>query len=148
MMRIPLLSVAALLIAAVSAPAQVSVEAKLGRHLRGSVVLGGGARHHDHGGADHRHDPRGRGHHDHHDHHDHGGRVRRAPAPVRGHWRTVEDRVLVPGHWHEEHVPPTYGWIHDSCGHRQWGVVDRGGCRRVWVPARWETRCRQVWVPC
>jgi hypothetical protein len=144
MMRLPLLSVAALLMAAVSAPAQISVEAKIGRHVRGAVTVGG----HDH--RDHRDGNRGRD-----DHRGHRGRhepIRRVPAPIRGHdhghWRTVEEQVLVPGFWRDEHVPPTYGWIHDSCGHRRWGIVDAGGCRRIWVPARWETRCRQVWVPC
>lgn len=72
-------------------------------------------------------------------------RVYRAP---RGHWETVHEQVLVPGFWQDQHVPPTYGWITQSCGRRVWGIVDPGGCRRVWVPARWETRCRQVWVTC
>jgi hypothetical protein len=138
MMRLPLLSVAALVMAAVSAPAQVTVEAKLGRSIRGAVTVGSPV-HHDHG---HRHGERGGRRHE---------PIRRVPAPRHehhGHWRTVDEQVLVPGYWREEHVPPTYGWIHDACGHRRWGVVDPGGCRRVWVPARWETRCRQVWVPC
>jgi hypothetical protein len=135
MMRFPLLSVAVLLLAAVSAPAQISIEAKLGRNVRAGVVLGG----RDHGSHDH-------GNRD-------GYRVprdssRRCPPPApRGHWETVHEQVLVPGYWHDEHVPATYGWIYSSCGHRQWGLIDAGGCRRVWVPARWETQCRQVWVP-
>ena len=142
MMRLPSLSVAALLIAAISAPAQVSVDAKIGRHVRGSVVVGAGSRHHDHRDhRDHREHRDGRRHHDHRP-------IRRLPAPTHGHWHTIEEQVLVPGYWHDEHVPPTYGWIHDACGHRHWGIVDAGGCRRVWVPARWETRCRRVWVPC
>jgi hypothetical protein len=147
MMRLSLLSMAAVMVAAVSAPAQITVDAKLGRSIRGAVTVGSPA-HHGHGHHDRR-DHRG------HDHrHDHRGRhepIRRAPAPHHGHhghWRTVEEQVLVPGFWRDEHVPPTYGWIHDSCGHRRWGIVDAGGCRRVWVPARWETRCRKVWVPC
>ena len=135
MMRLPLFCVAALLGAAVSAQTRISVEGQIGRHIRGGVVVG--ARH-DHG--------------DHHqrDHHQHGRHHRpilRAPEP-RGHWKTVCEEVLVPGYWREDHVPPTWGWIVDSCGHRRWGVVDHGGCRRVWVPARYETRTRQVWVPC
>lgn len=123
MKRFPLL-VAILLGFAVSASAQVSFEARLGRHLRGSVVVAG-----DHGGG--------------HGHYNRGGRSR-----SHGHWETVHEQVLVPGYWRDEHVPPTYGWIVDRCGHRRWGVVDQGGCRRIWVPARWETRCRQVWVSC
>lgn len=132
-MRFPLFLVAALLGAAVPAPAQVTIEGKIGRHVVAGVTLG--AR--DHG-----------------DHYrgDRGNRrevvpVRRMPAP-RGHWETVSEQYLVPGYWAEQHVPPTYGWIVDACGHRRWGVVDAGGCRRVWVPARWETRSKRVWVSC
>ena len=135
MMRFPLLCVVALLGAAVSAPAQISIEGRIGRHVVGQVVVGHGG-HRDHGGHKHR-DAR---------------RVtppaRRVPAPAHGHWTSVEEQHLVPGYWQEQHVPPTYGWIVDSCGHRRWGIVDAGGCRRVWVPARWETRTRRVWVPC
>jgi hypothetical protein len=139
MMRFSLLLVAALLGAAVSAPAQVSIEARIGRNIVGQVVVG--AR--DHG--DHYRGDRGdRGSRD---HRRHVVPVRRVPAP-RGHWETVQERYLVPGYWSEQHVPPTYGWIVDSCGHRRWGVVDAGGCRRVWIPARWETRSNRVWVPC
>lgn len=126
MKRFPLFCVAALLGVAVSAPAQISFEGRIGRHVRGSVVVG---------------------HRDHHDHR-HYAPVRRMPAPPRGHWKTVYEEVLVPGYWREEHVPPTYGWIVESCGHRRWGMVAPGGCRRVWVPARYETRARQVWVAC
>ncbi|HZN42030.1 MAG TPA: hypothetical protein VFD82_24735 [Planctomycetota bacterium] len=130
MKRNLLICVAALLGVAVSAPAQIAIEGKLGNLVRGSVVLG-----HDH----------------YHGHgHNHGyfriSPVRR--APVRGHWETRCEQVLVPGYWCEEHVPPTYGWIWDHCGHRHWGIVDAGGCRRVWVPARWETKTRRVWVTC
>jgi hypothetical protein len=143
MMRLPLLSVAALLMAAVSAPAQISVEARLGRHVRGPVAAGGD---HHHDSRDHRDN---RDHRDSRDHRDNRHEpVRRAPARPLGHWTTVHEQVLVPGYWRDEHVPPTCGWITDSCGHRRWGVVDQGGCRRTWVPARWETRCRQVWVAC
>ena len=147
MMRLPLLSVAAVLLAAVSVPAQIHVEGRLGRHVRGAVTLGGDARgHHDHRHRHHDHDhrrPVARHRGGRHDHVEHSRRV--LPS---GHWHTVEEKVLVPGHWHEQHVPPTYGWIHDGHGHRCWGIVDAGGCRRVWVPARWEIRTRRVWVPC
>lgn len=125
MKRFPFFLVAALLGLAVSASAQrVILEGQVGRSNRGSVVIDAG---------------RG-GRFDHHE-----GRRSRAP---RGHWETVHEQVLVPGYWHDEHVPPTYGWICDPCGRRRWGIVDPGGCRRVWVPARWETRCRRVWVSC
>jgi len=131
MKRFSLFCVVALLGAAVSAPAQVSIEGRIGRHVVGRVVVSNPA-HGDHGHRDSRR---------------HREPVRRAPAP-RGHWDTVHEQYLVPGYWNEQHLPPTYGWIVDSCGHRRWGVVDAGGCRRVWVPARWETRSRRVWVPC
>ncbi|HEX5050527.1 MAG TPA: hypothetical protein VFZ65_02030 [Planctomycetota bacterium] len=71
---------------------------------------------------------------------------RRAGQHQQGHWETRCEQVLVPGYWSEEHVPATYGWIYSLCGHREWGIVDRGGCRRVWVPDRWETRSHRVWV--
>lgn len=139
MKRFPLFCLAALLGVAVSAPAQISIEGRIGRHVVGKVTVG-------------------------HDHHDHarGHRDARRVAPVvrhhvepvlrrpaaHGHWQTVEEQVLVPGFWQEQHTPPTYGWVTDDCGHRRWGVVAPGGCRQVWVPARWETRTRRVWVPC
>jgi hypothetical protein len=121
-----LLCVAALLGVAVSVPAQISIEGRIGRGVRGQVIIGG----HDHDSRRPVCEP-----------------VHRHRAP-RGHWETVHEQFLVPGYWREDHVPPTYGWVHDSCGHRHWGIVDPGGCRRIWVPARWETRCRQVWVNC
>jgi hypothetical protein len=133
MMRFPLLCVVALLGAAVSAPAQISIEAKIGRHVLGQVVVG--QRDHDHGRS-------------HRDSRRYEPPVRRVQVVPRGHWDTVQEQYLVPGYWDEQHVPPTYGWLVDSCGHRRWAMVDAGGCRRVWVPARWETRCRRVWVPC
>ncbi len=126
MKHFPVLVLVAALVAAVSVPAQIKIEGRLGRHVRGSVVLGG-------------HDAR---------HHNHNEPVRRRPAPVHGHWETVHEQFLVPGYWHDEHLPPTYGWITDHCGHQHWGIIHQGGCRRVWVAARWETRCRQVWVSC
>lgn len=135
MMRFPLFCVAALLGAAVSAPAQVSIAGSIGRQIAGSVVVSHRA--HDDHRANDRHG---------NDRHVHG---RYTPVRARGHWQIVHEQVLVaPGYWSEEHVPPTYGWVTDWCGHRHWGVVDAGGCRRVWVPARYETRARRVWSPC
>lgn len=123
-------AVAALLLAAVSLPAQWSIEARIGRHVGAAVRL-----------ADclDRHRP-----------------ACPPPRPVfddcherrHGHWQTVTEQYLVPGYWRDEHVPPTYGWICEPCGHRRWGMIDPGGCRRVWTPDRWETRTRQVWVRC
>ncbi|MBL9077314.1 MAG: hypothetical protein JNL08_07420 [Planctomycetes bacterium] len=141
MKRFPLFLLAALLGVAASAPAQLTLEGRIGRAVVGKVTIG---------------DDGHRGHREHRsDRDDRGHRGRRPAEPVRclppiprGHWQTIEEQVLVPGYWQEQHVPPTYGWITDRCGHRHWGVVDAGGCRRVWIPARWETRCRRVWVPC
>ncbi len=142
MKRFPMFGVVALLGVVVSVPAQGSTQSRFGRFLHGAVSV---AR------ASHAmHCP---------------PVVHVAPAPAchpaprcqpiprcqpapRGHWETVREQVLVPGYWQEQHVPPTYGWITDRCGHRHWGIIDAGGCRQVWVPARWETRCRQVWVSC
>lgn len=142
MMRFPLFCVVALLGAAVSAPAQFSIEGRIGRHDRGSVrlVVGGG----DHDVRSHR---------------GHAEPVRCLPVPrpvfhpapcppPRGHWETVCEQVLVPGYWQEQHVPPTYGWIRGHCGRLEWGMVDPGGCRQVWVPPRYEQQSRRVWVPC
>ncbi|MBL8749707.1 MAG: hypothetical protein JNK78_11145 [Planctomycetes bacterium] len=123
MKRFPFLCVVALLGAAVSAPAQVVVEGKIGRNLRASVAIGSHGAHYC--------EP-----------------VRRVAPPPRGHWETVYEEVLVPGYWREDRIPPTYGWVYDRCGHRRWAMVDKGGCRRVWVPARYETRSRRVWVSC
>lgn len=143
MKKITLLTVVAALAVAVSAPAQVVIEARLGHAVRGTVVLDS-HRPHDHA------DDRGRRHRtaDQGDRGRHHESRRHRRDHDHGHWQTVHEKVRVPGYWREEHVPPTYGWISDSCGHRRWGVVDPGGCRRVWVPPSWETRSRRVWVPC
>lgn len=124
MKHFPISALFAVLAVAGSAPAQFAIEARFGRHFSAALVSNNS-----------RAVPR-----------NHGEPIRHH-AP-RGHWETVQERYLVPGYWREQHVPATYGWITDHCGHRHWGVVDAGGCRRVWVPDRWETRCRQVWVGC
>ena len=126
-------AVAALLVS--PAVAQVSIEARLGRHVAARVSTGV-VRVGDH-------DPR----HQHRAEHRRGGAAARR-GHSHGRWETVCEQVLVPGYWTEERVPATYGWIYSSCGHRHWGLIDRGGCRRVWVPERYETRHRRVWVAC
>ena len=131
MKRLPLFCVVALLGAAVSAPAQILVEGRIGRHVRGSISLG---HHEPHYRAAHREPVRHLPY--------------TAPLPVHGHWQTVREPVLIPGYWQEQHVPPTYGWVSDRCGRVSWGVVDPGGCRSVWVPERYEQRTRRVWVTC
>jgi hypothetical protein len=129
-------AVAALLLAAVSVPAQWSIEARFGRPVRPAAPAGPAVRVVD------------------------GSPRHRGPCPParrlfddcrtlpRGHWQTVSEQFLVPGFWRDEHVPPTYGWVVDCWGRRCWAMVDPGGCRQVWVPARWELRTRQVWVNC
>jgi hypothetical protein len=121
MMRNPILSVAALVGLAVSAPAQLSIEARVGRHIVQSAVVRADV------------------------HHDHGRHTSQPHRHAEPRYRMVRERVLVePGYWREEHVPPTYGWVIDACGHRHWGVVTPASCRRVWVPARYEWRVRRV----
>ncbi len=131
----------ALALAAAQAPAQVAIEARLGKHVRVGAVIPVGGHSHSYGDRhSHRHSDRHS-----YQRHGHGGHH---PAPrVSGHWKVVYEDVTIPGYWREDHVPPRYGWIYDHCG-RRWGIVDAGGCRRVWVPARCETRSRRVWVPC
>ena len=142
MKRYPLLLVAALLGAAVSAPAQFRIEGRFGRHHAGAIVVGEERAHARL--VDGRVDtcPDGfveQGPRRH---------VRRAGHRQRGRWETHYEQVLVPGYWHVEHLPATYGWIYSGCGHRHWGIVDRGGPRRTWVPPRWERRAQRVWVRC
>jgi hypothetical protein len=63
-------------------------------------------------------------------------------APHRGHVYAGYERVWVPGCYRVEHVPATYGWVYDLCGHRAWGIVTPACTRRVYVPGCWETRPR------
>lgn len=117
-------------LAAAPASAQVSISARLGRNVTVQVGFPDECRI----------EPvrRPRYDRDHDDDHRH----------RHGRWETRWERVLVPGFWREEHVPPSYGWIHDRCGRRHWGIVDPGGCRQVWVPGRYEMRQTRVWVRC
>lgn len=121
MMHFPQLVVAALLGLVVSLPSQVSPDLVGSRRGGAGAPFDGGA-------------PRLR-------HPERGAQVH------AGYWQTVQERVWVPGFWHEERLPPVYGWVRLACGRLHWGVVDPGSCRRVWVPPRWELRSRQVWVP-
>ncbi|MCA8965248.1 MAG: hypothetical protein H6838_00175 [Planctomycetes bacterium] len=129
MKALPLSVLAALCAALLSdaAAAQVSIQARLGRNVSARVSTGVVSARHDH---------------------DHGRGASTRHQSQRGRWETVCEQVLVPGYWKEEHVPARYGWIYSGCGHRHWGLIDRGGCRRVWVPERYETRHRRVWVRC
>ena len=120
MKRFPLLLVVALLGAAVSMPAQSRRSFDSGRHQRGPVAVAG-THHHNAGRREHR-------------------PASRPQLRQRVRWETRHQRVLVPGYWDERCAPPTYGWVYDSCGHRNWRVIAPGGCHRVWVPPRWENR--------
>lgn len=64
-----------------------------------------------------------------------------------GHWTTRCERVLIPGYWDIQHQPAAFGWVYDSCGRRQWGVIEPACDQRVWIPARYENQSRRVWVP-
>ena len=105
-----------------TAPAQVFVQARLGRH----VAVGA-----DLGALFHRHH--------HHHHHHHGNRA-------GGHWQTISERVWVPGCTRTVHHPAVYGWITDQCGRRRWGIVAPARCETIQEPGRWEHRERRVWV--
>jgi hypothetical protein len=124
-----ILSVAALLGLAVSAPAQFQIEGLLGRHVRVSAQIGHG---HDHG-----YEHCGYGRHNKPDKH-----------RQHGYWRTVCEQVWVPGCYRTEYVPACYGWVYDGCGRRYWGIVAPACHRQVWVPGRYETRTRRIWVSC
>jgi hypothetical protein len=63
-----------------------------------------------------------------------------------GHWVTHRERVLVPGYWAVERHAAEYGWVYDSCGHRQWSVINPAHNHRVWVPSRYENRSCRRWV--
>jgi hypothetical protein len=105
-----------------TAPAQLHVHARLGRHLSVGADLGAllhcGPRHH---------------------HHDQGRRA-------GGHWQTISERVWVPGCTRTVQHPAVYGWITDACGHRRWGIVAPARCETIQEPGRWECRERRVWV--
>lgn len=139
MKALPLSALAALCAAffSLDVAAQSRIEARPGLRVSPRLVTGAVQVGHDHG----RGSNRGRGS-------DRNRGFEDRSRSHGGHWETVCEQVLVPGYWTEQHVPPSYGWIYSSCGHRQWGLIDRGGCRRIWVPARYETRHRQVWVRC
>ena len=150
MNRFPLLIVAALL-AAVSAPAQFRDRGRSARPVRGEVVAANPVHRAARGQAIVRSARR-----DHQARPVVSGRVdaRRGAVPVQrshghrshGHWETRCERVLVPGYWEVQQVPPVYGWVFDSCGHRFWGIVTPACSHRVWIPPRWEMQQRRVWV--
>lgn len=146
-MRTFLIAVAGLLGTAVTSPAQLVIEGKLGRDVRVAAHIG--AVGHAHRGPVHtppivRPVSRHRHGHDDHAHRGHG----RGHGHTHGYWTTVSEEVTVPGYWREERIPARYGWVVDSCGHRIWSIVEPGCTHRVWVPPRCEVRTRRVFVRC
>lgn len=138
-----LIAAAALAGPAFAAPAQLHVHGKLGRNVHVSAIFGGD-RHHAPRYRAQGHRPRlvvghrsVRGDH---------GRRRGHGRHQHGYWKTVHDRVWIPGGYREEYCPPRYGWVYDGCGRRVWGIVDAGGVRRVPLPGHYETRTRRIWV--
>jgi len=80
-----------------------------------------------------------------------------APAPVYrtpyrharwipGHYRTVRERVWVPGCVQRVWIEPRYGWRRDSCGRPFRGCISRGHYEMVEQPGRYEFRDSKVWV--
>ncbi len=119
MMR-PLLLVAGLLGLALPTSAQLQISARFGKH----VTVGA----------------------------DFGGIRCLPPVPVRHHhagdWRTVSERVWVPGQCRTIHHPAVWGWGRDHCGRRVWTVVCPARTEIVQEPGHWEWQTKRVWVPC
>jgi hypothetical protein len=66
-----------------------------------------------------------------------------------GYWRTVRERVCVPGYYEDVYVPAEYGWRYDDCGRRYRCIVRPACVQQVWHPERWEWRSRRVgWGGC
>lgn len=74
---------------------------------------------------------------------------RRAPriTPSRGYWKTITERVWVPGCSHQEWVPASYETIYDSRGSAHKVLVQEGHYRTVQDPGHYEARTRRIWVP-
>lgn len=108
---------------AVSAPAQIRVQARLGRVASISFGLAG------------RYAPPPRVQR---------RRVRQV-APV-ARYTTVRHRVWVPGYQQVVGVPATFGWTIDYCGQRVWGIVRPAYSRTVWHRGSWQYRTASVRV--
>lgn len=107
------------------APSQIHVHARLGKHLRIGVDLG------EHGGRSRwRRFDHGRRHHR------HGARC----------WRTVVERVRLPGRYEAVFVPARYEWRRDACGRLVRVLVEPAHHERRWVPGHWTHRQRRVLI--
>lgn len=120
MMRILILGAALLAAFTSSLPAQLRIEARLGRHVAIGADL-----------------PIVRTSYP---------APHAPPPPARGCWTTVEERVWVPGECRTVWVPPVYGWTRDHCGRRHYGILREGYWQTVQEPGRYEIRTRRVWV--
>lgn len=108
---------------AVSAPAQIRVQARLGSVASISFGLVGR----------YAPPPRLQRH-----------RVRQvAPVPR---YTSVRHRLWVPGYQQVVRVPAALGWKTDYCGQRVWGIVRPAYRRTVWHRGRWQYRTRNVRV--
>ncbi|MFN0009084.1 MAG: hypothetical protein ACKVXR_14370 [Planctomycetota bacterium] len=65
---------------------------------------------------------------------------------VPGHYRTVRERVWVPGFVQRVWIEPRYGWRRDSCGRVYRERISGGHYERVEQPGHYEYRDAQVWV--
>ena len=113
--------------------AQVRISADIGKSLRVGARVG------DVAVSYRRDDPRDRFHQ-----RSFGRRTHDAGRNA-GYWRTIRERVCVPGHFETIQVPAEYGWRIDDCGRRYRCIVRPAFVRRVWCPERWEWRTRRVW---
>ena len=65
-----------------------------------------------------------------------------------GHHEWREEEVLIrKGHWKHKYVPAVKETVYDSQGRPHDVTVERGGIRKVWVPAKYEIKRVKVWVP-
>lgn len=65
-----------------------------------------------------------------------------------GHHEWREEEVLVrEGHWEHKYVPAVKETVYDSQGQAHEVTVERGGIRKVWVPAKYKIKQVKVWVP-
>lgn len=113
--------------------AQVQVPAGAGRSVRVGVQVGDVAINYERGNS--------------------GGRLWRRTFARRthdvgcntGYWRTIRERVCVPGYYQTVHVPAEYGWRYDDCGRRYRCIIRPACVQQVWCPERWEWQTRRVW---
>ncbi|MEO0480350.1 MAG: hypothetical protein AAF196_12790 [Planctomycetota bacterium] len=77
----------------------------------------------------------------------HTGAVSPRTGHSDGYWRTVRERVWVPGTRRVVHVPARYDWRYDSCGRRVRVCVQPAGTRVIQNPGCYQYQTRRVWVP-